>query len=40
MEDQEQAQIVQFYDIIHHSYTDKEISWLVRLWKELEDDGA
>lgn len=32
--------VTQFYNIIHFSYTDEEISWLARLWKQLEDDGA
>jgi hypothetical protein len=36
----QQAQLTAFYDIIHFSYTDEEISWLARLWKDLEDDGA
>jgi len=40
MEDQAQEQITKFYAIIHFSYSDEEISWLARLWKQLEDDGA
>lgn len=35
-----EGQLTLFYNIIYFSYTDEEISWLARLWKDLEDDGA